>query len=99
MVPDDRWLRAVTYLLPKEFGDRVLRPAWDDLRFDELSGRGAASPTGRLGQRLHLLLECLRLGLPQYLWFRGRPTRLAQLVGTGLLVVGLVLKFLSRRYY
>ena len=99
MVPDERWIRAITFLLPREFGDRVLRPAWDDLRIEELSGRGPASPGGRLGRRLHLLLECLRLGLPQYVWLRGRPTRLAQLVGSALLVVALVLKLLSLKYY
>lgn len=99
MGPDERWLRAVTYLLPREFGDRVLQPAWDDLRFNELSDPGSTSRTGRLGRRLHLLLECLRLGLPQYLWCHGKPTRLARVVGTGVLVVAIVLKLLSRKYY
>jgi hypothetical protein len=67
-------LKVLIRLLPKEFRERVLEPALADLRLDE-----HASPHTRgwhLIARGMLMIECVRLGVPQLVWRRGRPTRL-----------------------
>ena len=65
---DKDWLlRGFARALPKEFRERVFDPSLADIRLDELHARRPLA-------RAILVLECLRLGLPQYLWRRGRPT-------------------------
>lgn len=73
-----RWLARV---LPREFRERVFEPALADLRLDE------ATHGRRDWARVTLVLECLRIGLPQYLWRRRRPTRAALLLGATAVVV------------
>jgi hypothetical protein len=63
-------------LLPREFRERVFEPALGDLRLEQ---------RGRLAMAL-FVLECLRIGLPQQIWHRGRPTRL----GVAVFVVSFV---------
>ena len=88
------WLRAFARLLPREFRERVFEPAWADLQLDERQP-AAAQRLSWVGS-LVLVAECVRLGLPQYLWRRGRPTRLA--VGTLALLVVVSLLVLRRNY-
>jgi hypothetical protein len=80
----DRALRWFARALPREFRDRVFEPALADLRLDEAGGER------RRWARVTLALECMRLGLPQYLWRRRRPTRAAIALGVGAIVVTLV---------
>jgi hypothetical protein len=80
----DRALRWLSRLLPSEFRVRVFEPAVADLHLDE-SEQGL-----RRWARLALAIECLRIGLPQHLWRRRRPTRFAVAVGVAAIVVALV---------
>lgn len=80
----DRILHFVARALPREFRERVFEPALADLRIHE---NGA--PSNGLA-RVFLAFECLRIGLPQYVWRRGRPTRLGVTLACALLVVGFV---------
>ena len=68
-------LRAFAQCLPNEFRERVFEPALEDLTYDERSRSGGARALWTA--RLVLVAECLRLGLPQLVWRRGRPTRFA----------------------
>ena len=86
MASSDAGLRFFAWLLPAEFRERVFDPALADLRRDELSGE--PRPWGRAV----LVAECLRIGLPQYFWSRGRPTRLTIAVVSTLAVVVLLLR-------
>lgn len=65
----DRLLHLVARALPREFRERVFDPALADLHLAE----GRAPRRGF--SRLLLMAECLRIGLPQHVWLRGRPTR------------------------
>ena len=67
MVDRDRFLRAFARLLPREFRERVFEPALADIRLDESTLR-------RPFARAILVVECVRLGVPQHVWRRGRPT-------------------------
>ena len=85
-----RSLRWLARLLPREVRERVFEPALADLRLDEsAAGR-------RRWARLMLGLECLRIGLPQHLWRRRRPTRAALVLGATAIVVALAV---SRLHY
>ena len=88
MARNDRLLQALARLLPKEFRERVFEPAWADIRLDE--SRAAARRRTAWMVRLVLVAECLRLGLPQLLWHRGRPTRFAAAALLLILVVSLL---------
>lgn len=69
----DATLRIVARLLPGEFRERVFEPALTDLQLDE------ADPARRSNHalgRIALVAECMRLGVPQFFWYRRRPTRL-----------------------
>jgi hypothetical protein len=78
---DDRTLRWLSRLLPREFRERVFEAALSDLHLDE------AEHGSRRLARLILAIECLRIGLPQHLWRRRRPTRFAMAMGVAALVV------------
>jgi len=80
----DRLLRRFARVLPREFRERVFEPALADLRIGE-----SAAPNNGFA-RVLLLLECLRIGLPQHVWRRGRPTRLGLTLACALLVVSYV---------
>ncbi len=84
MARNSSLLDLVARLLPREFRERVFEPAVADFRLD-LAARPA--PGRRLALELWIVAECLRLGLPQFAWRRGRPTRLAH----GVMVMALVL--------
>ena len=86
----DRVLRWFARVLPREFRERVFEPALADLQLGEAAG------TRRPWARTMLALECLRIGLPQYLWRRSRPTRTAVALGVAAIVVTLVA--VQRRY-
>jgi len=78
----DRALALFARALPLEFRERVFEPALADIRLSDADG------TSRRWARTVLVIECLRLGVPRYLWRRGRPTRAAfALVAVVLLVV------------
>lgn len=79
----DRIVRLAARVLPREFRERVLEPALADLR---IANSGAPR---RLAKML-LVAECLRIGLPQHFWRRGRPTRLGVTVVCALMVAGFV---------
>ena len=91
-VAEDRLLRAIARLLPRDFRDRVFLPALSDLWLDEA---GESSVWRRCFVRGLLVLECLRLGIPQHFWRRRRPTRLAFVV-MGMLAV---LELIARHRY
>jgi hypothetical protein len=76
----DRILRLVARVLPREFRERVVEPALADLR---IAGTGAQNC---LGTAL-FLGECLRIGLPQHFWRRGRPTRFGVTVVCALVLI------------
>ncbi len=62
--------------LPREFRDRVVEPAYNDLLADELADlEGVAGH--RAWSRVRFSFSCLRVGAPQFFWKRGRPTLLA----------------------
>ena len=86
----DTLLRLGARLLPREFRERVLEPALADLERDE---RGAG---GRRYTRLVLLAECLRIGLPEFVWRRGRLTRLG---ATLILLFGVAAVAVQRTRY
>ena len=92
MAPEDAVLRAFARLLPAEFRDRVFEPALADLRLNERET--IASPGARLTARLVIIAECARLGMPQLLWRRGRPTRL----GGALLAAVVISALLVQRH-
>jgi hypothetical protein len=84
-------LRALPRLLPREFRERVFEPALADLEYEERSSRARGA---RQWFALTILIaECLRLGAPQLVWRRGRPTRL----GAGVLAALLLLALLIQR--
>ncbi len=84
MADKDTVIRALAHLLPSDFRERVFEPALSDLHLDEAH---SSTRAGRFLARALLVAECLRLGVPDYLWRRGRPTRLGTvLVGIGLAV-------------
>jgi hypothetical protein len=89
-------LRIVARLVPAEFRERVLEPTVDDLRREE-----AEKPTTTSRQwlaRVNIAAECLRLGVPQFIWRRRRLTKLGvTVVATALLIV-LVLQSLRYSY-
>ena len=91
MAPRNLILRALPRLLPQEFRERVLEPALADVEHEERSSRVRRS---RRWLALTILIaECLRLGVPQFVWRRGRPTRL----GLSVLAVILLLILLIQR--
>ena len=69
-------LPLVARLLPRPFRERVVEPAYADLLLDQDRAHGGTA--GRLAARGVFALECCRLGLPAWLWWRGRPTRFSQ---------------------
>jgi hypothetical protein len=85
-----RGVHLLSRLLPREFRERVFEPALADLLLDEETTRRGRWP------RLLLVAECARIGLPQHLWRRRRPTRLGLALGLIALVVALGV---SRRRY
>ena len=86
-------LPAWTRVLPGEFRERVVEPAWADLRLAERSG---TTWTRALAARAILILECARIGLPQHFWYHGRPTRAARV---GLVVVAVLMMLAMRIMY
>jgi hypothetical protein len=82
----DTTFRMFAQLLPAEFRERVFEPALVDLQLDE------AEPLRRSHRalaRVVLVAECLRLGVPQFFWYRRRPTRLTMGI-VGVLVVAMI---------
>ena len=101
MARSHRFFRAFARVLPREFRERVFEPAWADILLDEQeagAGRGGSRGTGTLRVRFVLMLECLRLGLPQLLWYRGRPTRLARRGAVALAVIAAILLLMRVGY-
>jgi hypothetical protein len=86
----ERSLRLFAHLLPRGFRERVFEPALADIRLNEADG------TRRRWARAVLVVECLRLGIPQHLWRRGRPTRAAVALGVAAIIVLVVA--VRRRY-
>ena len=89
MERDDTLLRAFARLLPRDFRDRVFEPALADMRLDTRR----RTPWEDRRVRLLFLFECLRLGVAQHVWHRGRPTRF----GAALLVTLFVSALLVQR--
>ena len=90
-------LALLRRLVPREFRERVVEPAWADLALEE-----HASPprlAGALLARVILVLECLRLGLPTLVWNRGRLTRFARAGLVVMLLIVTALLIARRRAY
>jgi len=84
MKPDrSGWLRAARGVVPADFLERVLEPALEDLRTEEIES-GRATP---MTEWLVIGLECMRLLVPRPFWTRGRLTPL----GRGLVALALAL--------
>ena len=87
-------LGLVARCLPREFRERVFDPAIEDHRL-EVATKGLGV-TRRLARELWFVAECLRLGVPQFLWRRGQRTpagriaALLVLVGSGVVWVGVM---------
>ena len=62
--------------LPREFRDRVVEPAYNDLLAEELADL-ESFVAHRAWSRVRFSFSCLRVGAPQLFWNRGRPTVLA----------------------
>lgn len=90
MARNDVVLEIFGWLLPADFRERVFEPALTDLWLDE-TGRDAR-PRERWVARFVIIAECLRLGLPQFVWRRGRPTRLGGALVAAMLVVSLLVQ-------
>jgi hypothetical protein len=86
----DTTFRVVARLLPREFRERVFEPALVDLQLEEAD---PARRSNRALARVVLVGECLRLGVPQYFWYRHRPTRLTM----GLVAVFVVAMIVVQR--
>jgi hypothetical protein len=83
-------LRALARVLPSEFRERVFEPALADLRLEE--ARSAAPLLWRWFSRAIFVGECLRLGVPQLVWRRGRPTRIAGALLAAIVLASLVIQ-------
>jgi hypothetical protein len=90
MARKDAVLQAFARLLPGDFRERVFEPALTDLWLDEDGMHARRSR--RWVARLVIIAECLRLGIPQLVWRRGRPTRLGGALLVAMLVVGLLVQ-------
>jgi hypothetical protein len=91
MVNDETFIRTLARLLPREFRERVFDPALADLRVDAI-GR---THREQASSRLRFAFECVRLGVRQHVWHRGRPTRLGNAIFLALLVSALVVQRIS----
>ena len=92
-----RSLPLFSRLLPREFRERIFAPAWADVLLEEQQS-GAYRGHVVLA-RVVLAMECLRLGLPQLVWHRGRLTRLARGVAVALVAVAVLMILLLRATY
>lgn len=90
MARKDAVLQAFARLLPADFRERVFEPALTDLWLSE--GGVDARSSRRWVARLVIVAECVRLGLPQFVWRRGRPTRLGGALVAAMLVVSLLVQ-------
>jgi hypothetical protein len=90
MARRDAVLQAFARLLPGDFRERVFDPALADLWLDE--GGIDARRSRRWVARLVIIAECLRIGIPQFVWRRGRPTRLGGVLLVATLVGGLLMQ-------
>lgn len=88
-------LRLTARCLPREFRERVFEPAVDDYHLDAASARlrGGA----QVKRELWIALECLRLGVPQLFWHRGRPTPIGRMVALALTIGVAVTGLLAMR--
>ena len=96
MAPSSTFSRLLARVLPSEFRERVFEPAWADIVLEE--GAGPRSRGTVFRARAVLLVECLRLGLPQWVWHRGRATRLARRA-MGAVAIAAVLRILLNVAY
>ena len=85
---------ALSRVLPREFRERVFEPACTDLILEHHSD--GYTNARALRAQLVIALECLRIGLPQFLWHHGRPTRAARL---GFVAVAVVAFLVMRIMY
>ena len=81
----------VLWVLPREFRERVVEPAYNDLLAEEFSmaraGKNVPGPY-RTWSRVGLVLSCFRVGLPRFFWNSGRPTVLTNLIALTLVFIG-----------
>ncbi len=97
MAPRSLLLRLIALVLPREFRERVFEPALADLLLAEQDV--PASWRRAFLARIVLLVECLRIGLPRFVWERGRLTRLARAVLVVLLVIAAAFALAQRAAY
>ncbi len=80
-------------VLPREFRERVVEPAYNDLLVEELAvsrnGKNETAPYP-IWSRVGFVLSCFRVGLPRFFWHAGRPTVLMSLIALTMLVAGLL---------
>lgn len=85
--PEPPALPWTSRLLPRVFRERVIAPAYADLLLETGRRKGLR----RLVSRGTFVLECLRLGLPAWLWWQGRPTRLFGGIAAGLVIFAVLI--------
>ena len=86
-------LGLVVRILPREFRERVVEPAYNDLLAEEVAvsrgGKNVPVPY-RAWSRIGLVLSCFGVGLPRFFWNAGRPTILTNLIVLTLVFFGVL---------
>jgi hypothetical protein len=94
----DRFLVAMSHMLPREIRERIFEPALDDVWMREASN---PSPRDRVFDRVFdrvvLVLECSRLGMTHLVWRRRRPTRLVLAAGAAIALAMLLIARINYR--
>ncbi len=84
-------LPLLVRIFPREFRERVVEPAYNDLLAEELAvehDRKHLPTPYRTWSRVGLVLSCFRVGLPRFFWNAGRPTVLTNLITLALVFLG-----------
>jgi hypothetical protein len=97
MVDSHSLLRAFGRLLPRQFRDRVFEPALADL---ELELRLSTTPRWKKSLAVAILIgESLRIGVPYFVWQRGRPTRFGAALLASILIATLLVQRISYAHH
>ena len=89
----------IVKIFPREFRERVVEPAYNDLIAEELTSgqdRKRRSTPFRAWSRVGLVLSCFRVGLPRFFWNAGRPTVLANVIALSVIFLGVFVLVVSQ---
>ena len=80
-------------ILPREFRERVVEPAYNDLLAEELAvarnGKNLPAPY-RTWSRVGFVLSSFGVGMPRFFWRAGKPTVLTNLIALTLIFMGVL---------